>query len=64
MKCSAHTNPLLLSLPSSAVENLDDCVSINHNWLNGHNVHWAWMLLRAERAAAEAGIKDCRELSG
>jgi hypothetical protein len=46
----------------AAVENLDDCVSINHNWLNGHNVHWTWALLQLERRQAEEGIEDCREL--
>ena len=44
------------------VLNLDDCLSINHNWINGHNVHWAWALLRLERRQAEAGIEDCRAL--
>ncbi|EFN50624.1 hypothetical protein CHLNCDRAFT_28922 [Chlorella variabilis] len=44
------------------VENVDDCISINHNWLNGHNVHWTWALLRLERRQAEEGIEDCREL--
>lgn len=45
-----------------AVENLDDCISINHNWINGHGVHWTWALLRGERAAAAEGIDDCRAL--
>ncbi|KAL4436679.1 hypothetical protein ABPG75_003818 [Micractinium tetrahymenae] len=44
------------------VENLDDCISINHNWVNGHSLHWTWALLRRERAAAEQGIDDCRQL--
>lgn len=31
--------------------------------LNGHNVHWAWALLRRERRQAAEAIADCRELS-
>ena len=45
-----------------AVENLDDCASINHNWLNGHNACWTWTLLRRERQQAAAAIEDCREM--
>lgn len=56
-----HTRP---AAPHAAVENLDDCISINHNWVNGHSVHWTWALLRAERAAAAEGIEDCRPLCG
>ena len=42
------------------VENLEDTLSINHNWLNGHNIAWGWGLLQRERAAAAAAIDDCR----
>jgi hypothetical protein len=42
------------------VRNLEDTLSINHNWLNGFNLHWAWALLRRERAEAAAAIEDCR----
>lgn len=45
-----------------AVENLDECVSINHNWINGHNAHWTWALLRRERRQAAEAIEDCRPL--
>ena len=34
----------LLFVPSGwyhQVENIDDCISINHNWLNGCNADWA-----------------------
>ena len=33
----------LLFVPSGwyhEVENLDDALSVNHNWLNAYNVHW------------------------
>ena len=42
------------------VENLQDTLSINTNWLNGHNIHWAASLLRSERKAAVEAIEDCR----
>ena len=42
------------------VENLDDSLSINHNWLNAHNIHWGLALLKQEYAAAAAQIEDCR----
>jgi hypothetical protein len=51
-------------LPPGAVENLEDCASINHNWINGHSVHWTWALLQQERRQAEAAIEDCRPLCG
>jgi len=44
------------------VENQEDTLSINHNWLNGHNVAWGVSLLRRERAQAAAAIEDCRRL--
>ena len=43
------------------MENLEDTLSINHNWLNGHNVAWGVALLRRERALAAGAIDDCRQ---
>ena len=45
------------------VENLEDTLSINHNWLNAHNVAWGVSLLRRERAQAAAAIEDCRRVT-
>ena len=42
------------------VENLEDTLSINHNWFNAHNCHWAWQLLRVEHQQATAALEDCR----
>ena len=42
------------------VQNLEDTLSINHNWLNGYNIHWAWALLQQEHSDATAAIEDCR----
>ena len=44
------------------VRNLEDTLSINHNWLNAFNLHWGWALLQRERAEATAAIEDCRYL--
>lgn len=42
------------------VQNLEDTLSINHNWLNGYNIHWALALLQQEHRDATACIEDCR----
>ena len=42
------------------VENLEDTLSINHNWLNGHNIEKVWQLLQREGAEAAAAIEDIR----
>jgi len=42
------------------VENLANTLSVNANWLNAFNAHWAVALLRRERAQAAAAIEDCR----
>ena len=42
------------------VHNLEDCLSINHNWINAHNVHWSWALVQQEYRGAAAAIQDCR----
>lgn len=44
------------------VTNLEDTLSINHNWLNAFNLHWGWALLRREHAEAAAAIEDCRSV--
>ncbi|GAQ84084.1 hypothetical protein KFL_001750210 [Klebsormidium nitens] len=45
------------------VTNLEDTISINHNWLNGYNLHWAWALLQDDYHATVASIEDCRDMS-
>jgi ribosomal protein L16 Arg81 hydroxylase len=42
------------------VTNEAPTLSINHNWLNAHNVHWAWPLLRTEHQQATQQLEDCR----
>ena len=53
----------MLFVPSGwhhSVCNEADTLSINHNWFNAHNAHWAVALLRSERQEAIAAIEDCR----
>ena len=38
------------------VENLTDCISINHNWLNAHNVKWALTKLLTVLKCIKAGL--------
>ncbi|PNW85229.1 hypothetical protein CHLRE_03g177007v5 [Chlamydomonas reinhardtii] len=45
------------------VENTADTLSFNHNWLNAHNAHWTWALLRRGHADAAAALEDCRPLT-
>jgi oxalate decarboxylase/phosphoglucose isomerase-like protein (cupin superfamily) len=42
------------------VTNEAPTLSINHNWLNAHNVHWAWELLRSRHQKATQHLEDCR----
>lgn len=43
-----------------SVENLEDTVSINHNWLNGFNVIWSANLLCQTFNKAVDLLCDCR----
>lgn len=43
-----------------AVENMEDTMSINHNWVNGFSIHWTWALLKQKCQSAARYIEDCR----
>lgn len=43
------------------VENVEDTISINHNWFNGSNINFIWNNLVAAFRSAEAEISDCKE---
>ena len=43
------------------VWNLEDTISINHNWFNGTNVGQVLALLTAELRKVEREISDCRD---
>ena len=38
------------------VENLEDSLSVNHNWINGYNISWVWDYLQQQRSLAEAAV--------
>ena len=42
------------------VRNLEDTLSINHNWLNACSLHWTYQLLRRDLADATASIEGAR----
>ena len=44
------------------VENLEDTLSVNHNWINAYNCGRAWKVLRADFREACRQIEDCRSL--
>ncbi|XP_052812566.1 2-oxoglutarate and iron-dependent oxygenase JMJD4-like isoform X2 [Mya arenaria] len=44
------------------VFNLEDTISINHNWLNGSNVDLCWRHLQASLGDVQREIADCRDM--
>ncbi|XP_050710936.1 2-oxoglutarate and iron-dependent oxygenase JMJD4-like isoform X1 [Eriocheir sinensis] len=44
------------------VWNLEDTISINHNWLNGTNIHIAWDFLVESVNQVENAIRDCSSM--
>lgn len=44
------------------VWNLEDTISINHNWLNGTNIHIAWEFLVESLNQVEYAIQDCSSM--
>nr|CAB3257713.1 jmjC domain-containing protein 4-like [Phallusia mammillata] len=42
------------------VHNLENTISINHNWINGSNLKRVWCFLQNELAAVEKEIDDCK----
>ncbi|KAI8775823.1 2-oxoglutarate and iron-dependent oxygenase JMJD4 isoform X2 [Biomphalaria glabrata] len=44
------------------VINLDDTISINHNWINGCNCHLVWTYIRDRLNAIQKEIRDCKDM--
>ncbi|CAH0557537.1 unnamed protein product [Brassicogethes aeneus] len=44
------------------VYNLEDTISINHNWINGCNIHFVWKALRENLLLVKKEIEDCKEM--
>ncbi|KAL2340930.1 hypothetical protein Fmac_008870 [Flemingia macrophylla] len=44
------------------VHNLEDTISINHNWFNGYNLSWVWNLLLKDYNEAKEYIDDIKDI--
>ncbi|XP_043476912.1 2-oxoglutarate and iron-dependent oxygenase JMJD4 [Leptopilina heterotoma] len=44
------------------VWNLEDTISINHNWVNGCNILRMWLALQKELLSVMKEIEDCKEM--
>ncbi|GMF09642.1 unnamed protein product [Phytophthora lilii] len=44
------------------VKNIEDTISINHNWFNGYNVREIWGFFKREYAAVEHELEDLKEI--
>ncbi|KAI4336191.1 hypothetical protein L6164_014747 [Bauhinia variegata] len=44
------------------VHNLEDTVSINHNWFNAYSLSWVWNLLLRDYNEAKEYIEDIRDI--
>lgn len=65
LECTQERGQILF-VPSGwyhQVTNLEDAVSINHNWFNGYNLHWVWKLLLADYKETRASIEDIRSVA-
>ncbi|XP_060064308.1 2-oxoglutarate and iron-dependent oxygenase JMJD4-like [Ylistrum balloti] len=46
------------------VHNLEDTISINHNWMNGCNIYRCWKFLKQELCNVQREISDCQGMDG
>ncbi|ESW10032.1 hypothetical protein PHAVU_009G175900 [Phaseolus vulgaris] len=44
------------------VHNLEDTISINHNWFNAYNLSWVWNLLLRDYNEAKEYIEDIKDI--
>lgn len=42
--------------------NVEDTISVNHNWFNGCNIMLVWRALKAGLANVKAEIRDCQDM--
>lgn len=63
-ECIQEENEIIF-VPSGwyhQVQNLEDTISINHNWFNAHNLSWIWDLLSRDYDDAKEYIEDIRDI--
>nr|XP_016512716.1 PREDICTED: jmjC domain-containing protein 4-like [Nicotiana tabacum] len=61
-ECTQEENEVIF-VPSGwyhQVHNLEDTISINHNWFNGYNLSWVWDLLLKDYTEASDYIEDLK----
>uniref|UniRef100_A0A453ET29 JmjC domain-containing protein n=1 Tax=Aegilops tauschii subsp. strangulata TaxID=200361 RepID=A0A453ET29_AEGTS len=64
IECIQEQNEIIF-VPSGwyhQVYNLEDTISINHNWFNAYNLHWVWNLLHEDHKVAKEYIEDIRDI--
>ncbi|XP_042501675.1 2-oxoglutarate and iron-dependent oxygenase JMJD4 [Macadamia integrifolia] len=64
LECTQEQNEIIF-VPSGwyhQVHNLEDTISINHNWFNAYNLSWVWELLVKDYREAREYIEDIRDI--
>ncbi|KAF6157412.1 hypothetical protein GIB67_004350 [Kingdonia uniflora] len=64
LECIQEKNEIIF-VPSGwyhQVHNLEDTISINHNWFNACNLSWVWKLLLEDYNEAKEYIEDIRDI--
>ncbi|KAK6924811.1 Cupin-like domain 8 [Dillenia turbinata] len=64
LECTQEQNEIVF-VPSGwyhQVHNLEDTISINHNWFNGFNLSWVWDLLLRDYHEAREYIEDIKDI--
>ncbi|OAY79583.1 JmjC domain-containing protein 4, partial [Ananas comosus] len=64
LECIQEQNEIIF-VPSGwyhQVHNLEDTISINHNWFNAYNLSWVWNLLVEDYNVAKEYIEDIRDI--
>ncbi|KAL7222807.1 hypothetical protein ACSBR1_024497 [Camellia fascicularis] len=64
LECTQEQNEIIF-VPSGwyhQVHNLEDTISINHNWFNAYNFCWVWDLLFRDYNEAKEYIEDIKDI--
>ncbi|XP_027190049.1 arginine-specific demethylase JMJ20 isoform X2 [Cicer arietinum] len=64
LECTQEAGEIIF-VPSGwyhQVHNLEDTISINHNWFNAFNLSWVWNLLLKDYNEAKEYIEDIRDI--
>ncbi|KAG4118119.1 hypothetical protein ERO13_D12G273500v2 [Gossypium hirsutum] len=64
LECIQEQNEIIF-VPSGwyhQVHNLEDTISINHNWFNSYNLSWVWDLLLRDYKEAKEYIEDIKDI--